>query len=268
MSELKSLKGSVAGNDMDPDGDKLTFALVQTPVHGQVVMKPDGSYVYQPAPGFHGKDVFVYQVKDADGGISTAHVVIDVVEESKQNISQGGDPKPQEPTIHGVPVSLLEKILANTDHDHGTIEITYPNNVFIQFVVEGNTIKLESQFGLGTHGESARYMISFSANQSGDGSLMKGADGQLLFSDGLTSVDFNDSTTSVTPKAHKADAGHLAATEHVAILLPESSSEFGIVIPFPAGIPQGVSFSDQLAAFRDRFDLQAEALLARFAAVA
>ena len=172
--------------------------------------------------------------------------------------------KSHEPSILGAPVSLLEKLLLNADHDHGTIDITYPNNVFIQFVIEGNSIKLETQFGLGEHGENVRYIVSFAADQSGDGSLLKGADGQVLFSGGLTALDFNDAAAP-----YKAtEAAHHAHIEVAVIAVPEPQPGYGIVIPFNGFIPQGVSFSQQLSALRDRFDLEADALLQQFAAVA
>ena len=45
---------------------------------GAVVVDPDGGFVYDPAPGFIGADLFTYTVSDGKGGVGTADVTIDV----------------------------------------------------------------------------------------------------------------------------------------------------------------------------------------------
>jgi hypothetical protein len=44
-----------------------TIEIVEPTKHGAVVVQADGSLVYTPAPGFVGRDEFVYQVTTADG---------------------------------------------------------------------------------------------------------------------------------------------------------------------------------------------------------
>ena len=45
---------------------------------GTVLISPDGGFVYDPAPGFIGDDLFTYTVSDGKGGVGTADVTIDV----------------------------------------------------------------------------------------------------------------------------------------------------------------------------------------------
>ena len=59
------VSGNVLPNDSDPNGDNLTPTLATNPVNGgAVVLNPDGSYTYTPAPGYTGPDYFTYSVCD------------------------------------------------------------------------------------------------------------------------------------------------------------------------------------------------------------
>lgn len=54
----------VLANDSDVDGDVLSVELVDAPAHGQAQVAADGSFQYQPAPGFVGSDRFRYAATD------------------------------------------------------------------------------------------------------------------------------------------------------------------------------------------------------------
>jgi len=58
--------GSLAGNDVDPDGDPLVYstALASPPAHGTATLAANGSFTYTPDAGFFGSDSFTYQVCD------------------------------------------------------------------------------------------------------------------------------------------------------------------------------------------------------------
>ncbi len=61
----------VLANDRDPDGDPLTAVLVDAPVHGTLTLNADGTFVYDPDPGFAGSDRFTYQ---ANEGVSLSRI--------------------------------------------------------------------------------------------------------------------------------------------------------------------------------------------------
>ena len=63
-----AVSGNVLTNDSDPDGDPLvvTTTPVVPPAHGELVLNPDGTFTYTPAPGYAGVDSFVYQVCDTE----------------------------------------------------------------------------------------------------------------------------------------------------------------------------------------------------------
>jgi uncharacterized repeat protein (TIGR01451 family) len=55
-----ALNGTVAGNDLYPNGS--VFTKMAGPSHGTASVNPDGSYAYAPASGFSGTDRFAYQL--------------------------------------------------------------------------------------------------------------------------------------------------------------------------------------------------------------
>ena len=68
----------VLANDADSDGPTLSAVVVQQAQHGTVVLNPDGSFSYTPAPGWWGTDQFIYSADDGAGGSDTATVTLQV----------------------------------------------------------------------------------------------------------------------------------------------------------------------------------------------
>jgi bacillolysin len=71
----------VLANDTDPDGDDLTVALVDNVAHGELTLKPDGSFSYVPDKDFFGTDSFTYKANDgsADSGVTKATITVNPV---------------------------------------------------------------------------------------------------------------------------------------------------------------------------------------------
>ncbi|HET9639235.1 MAG TPA: Ig-like domain-containing protein, partial [Allosphingosinicella sp.] len=70
-SEDVSVTIDILANDVDLDGDPLTAEIVSGPSHGSLALDAlTGSYLYQPAPNFHGDDLFTYRVSDPTGAQS------------------------------------------------------------------------------------------------------------------------------------------------------------------------------------------------------
>jgi hypothetical protein len=68
----------VLGNDIDPEGDPLSFVGFTTPANGSVTLNLDDSFTYVPFQGFAGTDSFTYTIADPGGLESTATVTIEV----------------------------------------------------------------------------------------------------------------------------------------------------------------------------------------------
>ena len=58
-------------NDSDPDGDPILNGFHSNPANGTILAMPqDGSFVYEPDPGFVGVDTFQYSVQDDQGNFT------------------------------------------------------------------------------------------------------------------------------------------------------------------------------------------------------
>lgn len=86
----------------DPDGDPLTFILVDGPPHAAVAVVPGGTITYTPVANYNGPDSFTYRVADPKGaqsGVCTVSMVVTPV----------NDP----PTCSGVAASINEDVAGN-----------------------------------------------------------------------------------------------------------------------------------------------------------
>jgi VCBS repeat-containing protein len=68
----------VLANDVDGDGDALTtLASSPTAAHGRAIFTSDGSFTYEPDPGYVGTDTFGYLVSDgAESDVGTVTVTV------------------------------------------------------------------------------------------------------------------------------------------------------------------------------------------------
>jgi VCBS repeat-containing protein len=103
----------VLGNDLDADGDLLTTNLTVNVSHGSMSLSTDGSFVYVPAPNFHGTDSFTYRAYDGVAYSAEATVSITVT------------PANDAPTLNSIggktvsEGSLLSFTVSGTDPDIG-----------------------------------------------------------------------------------------------------------------------------------------------------
>lgn len=75
------LNASVAGNDISSGDGGNVWSLVGTnggAANGTVTMNSTGIYTYTPTTDFYGKDIFYYNITDADGDTATAKVMVTV----------------------------------------------------------------------------------------------------------------------------------------------------------------------------------------------
>lgn len=64
-------------NDLDVDGDTLTFLAITQPAHGTAQLA-GGIVTYTPAANYFGPDGFDYTVSDGNGGFDSGHVTLTV----------------------------------------------------------------------------------------------------------------------------------------------------------------------------------------------
>jgi len=75
----------------DPDGDPLSFAIVDQPVHGSVTLDASsGKFTYAPDHDYAGGDSFTFKVNDGTVDSNTATVSVAVIPSSKPPVPGSG----------------------------------------------------------------------------------------------------------------------------------------------------------------------------------
>lgn len=123
VSEDSSLRASLP-RASDPDGDPVTFGLVEAPFSGQLLIAPGGAFSYTPESDFHGTDSFVYEVADGKGGRNEYTV--------RLSVQPVNDPP-------GVS-RPLDKLTSSTG---ATVSLTLPADTF--FDVDGDRLAWTAQ---------------------------------------------------------------------------------------------------------------------------
>ncbi|MEM7528960.1 MAG: Ig-like domain-containing protein [Pseudomonadota bacterium] len=95
--------GLVGTNDVDPDGDPLTFSLVSGPSGGMLTFNENGSFTYTPGAGTL-SDSFVYLLTDIDGGTDTATVTLNIDPSNTPPVAVDDTPTTAEDTAIVIPV--------------------------------------------------------------------------------------------------------------------------------------------------------------------
>jgi VCBS repeat-containing protein len=137
---------AVLGNDSDPDGDPLTVTgAIVDPTRGTVVVNPDGTLSFTPAPDITGTVVITYTVSDGKGGTATSTLTVTVTPVNDQPIANpdtattpentpvtvsvlgnDSDPEGDPLTVTGATVDpTLGSVVVNPD---GTLTFTPANN--------------------------------------------------------------------------------------------------------------------------------------------
>lgn len=103
-------------NDIDPDHDVLMAILHQNVEHGILDLFADGSFMYEPSPGYFGTDTFTYIANDGEFDSNIATVTIEIIMVNQAPISNDNDYITPENTT--LTISVLEGVLSNdTDPD-------------------------------------------------------------------------------------------------------------------------------------------------------
>ncbi|MFY7708675.1 MAG: Ig-like domain-containing protein, partial [Flavobacteriales bacterium] len=73
------LEGNVSLNDIDVEGDQLTYTIIALPVSGAIGMSENGAYSYEPEADWSGVIEIVYEVCDPFGACNQATLTIEVI---------------------------------------------------------------------------------------------------------------------------------------------------------------------------------------------
>lgn len=76
VNEDVTLNGQLTASDVDDAAAALTFSVATQPLHGQLMIQPDGSFSYVPVANYNGVDTFDWTVTDAAGATSSGTYTI------------------------------------------------------------------------------------------------------------------------------------------------------------------------------------------------
>ena len=85
---LTATPTGVLANDQDTDNDPVTAVLQTNVTHGTLILLPDGTFTYQPAPSFYGIDQFTYLI--TDGSLVSQTVTVTLVVDDSLPTNDGG----------------------------------------------------------------------------------------------------------------------------------------------------------------------------------
>jgi uncharacterized protein len=73
----------------DQNGDDLTYAIVDGPANGMVVLGANGAYTYTPNANFNGTDSFTFRANDGsvDGNIATVSLTVNAVNDAPNDVN-------------------------------------------------------------------------------------------------------------------------------------------------------------------------------------
>jgi large repetitive protein len=114
-----TLTGTLTGTD--PDGDAISYNLIQSPINGQFTFSGSGNFSYIPNLSFSGSDIFTFQITDGTGSSPTYTGVINVIPNGSNTV----------PIAHPLSLMTLEDTLLNstlsgTDDGSITYHLTLP----------------------------------------------------------------------------------------------------------------------------------------------
>lgn len=114
---------AVADNDSDEDGNlaPATAAVLVASAHGSLTDEGDGTFVYTPAPNFHGADSFTYQVCDEEGLCDSAVVAISVTPINDPPVA--GDDTYEAVEDTPLAISAPGVLTNDSDVDHDTLSV-------------------------------------------------------------------------------------------------------------------------------------------------
>jgi len=133
---------AVLAND---EGIELTLIGYTEPGAGTLVLNPNRSFTYTPAPGFVGSDSFTYTVRDASGETATAVVGVSVSRPNRPPLAVDDATR----TLAGE--SVVVPVLVNdADSDEDTLTLTVveaPGHGTVQVEPGGEKLRYQPQPG-------------------------------------------------------------------------------------------------------------------------
>lgn len=190
-----NIASGVLANDSDPDGDSISLEseLLSTVQNGQLILAPDGSFSYIPHQDFFGTDSFSYQIRDEEGLVGQATVVLTVAAQNDPPVVQDADysTRPNLPLSVAAP-GLLAYALDVDDQELSlaTQVTSAPAKGSVSLAADGSFTYIANPAASGT--DSFGFTVVDAAGASGTGTVVIN-----LLSDGVA-PELDDASLQVS----------------------------------------------------------------------
>jgi VCBS repeat-containing protein len=195
--ELTTPEDTAAGGRLtasDVDGPALTYAVVQEPEHGTLVLNANGTFTYTPDANYSGPDSFTYQAGDGSAASNVARVGITVTPVNDTPVAASGSGSTPRNTPLAVDLTALVSDVETAD-----AALTY---VIVSGPTRGTLAPVAGQPG--------RYVYTPNANVSGaDSFTFRVSDGSAQ----SAVVTFQLTVTGGTNRAPVAKAQSVTTNE-------------------------------------------------------
>jgi len=236
-------------NDSDPDGDPLQIGSVQDAQHGSVTLNTDGSITFTADIAYQGEATFTYTISDGQGGMDTATVTVNVVDNNHAptagvdvaSMTQGTtlmniDILANDQDVDGDTLSLFNTPNSSngvvTVNANGTVNFT-PDSSFvgldiIQYVITDH----RGGFATGQLYVQVNQAVPTTTSFSLAQSSVSATEGQpLTFRVYLNEVISNDAVLNLSTTNISATSGSDFTLNNSQITIPAGEQYADIVIP-------------------------------------
>ncbi|SMC36116.1 Ig-like domain-containing protein [Papillibacter cinnamivorans] len=244
--ELKTYKNiAVTGSfsAIDPDGDTLTYQIVEKPARGEVILADDGTaaFVYKPYENKTGKDSFTYTAVDSVGNVSESAIVNIKIDKARTSVTYSDM---EDNPAHAAAIRLAEmevftgEALGDQYFFHPDTQVTRGSFVVMALTAAGITdLSQVSATGFADDGTIPSWMRPYVATalKSGiikgvfddEGEIAFSADAPITFAEAAVILNRAMGFTDVTPAAVYTDEAMIPAWAYQAAYNLEST---GVII--------------------------------------
>jgi Ca2+-binding RTX toxin-like protein len=167
-TEDQVFNGTLAGLATDPNGDAVTFSILDDPdpLAGDVVLNPDGTFVFTPNADFFGTASFTFVASDGvlDSNVGTVEIVVSNVDDAPEV----GDPAILGPLVQDRQLTITAaQLLANVTD----VDSVVPNEIQILNLIATSGVLVDNLNGTWTFTPDAgdQTEVTFTYDVSSDG---------------------------------------------------------------------------------------------------
>ena len=165
----EDLTASILPQGFDPDGDALTFSLIDSTIYGAIALE-NGLFIYSPNENFVGSDSFTYLANDGeyDSEISTVNIVVNNVNDQPELFSiddqVAAEGQSVEIELSATDIDGDELIFSASANDDVVVDIIGNILTITPFDIDFNgTVEIHFQVSDGEYEDLDSFVLIYSA---------------------------------------------------------------------------------------------------------